>query len=68
MAKWENIRFDTKTFQKVQSKRGAEVDVPLEDRVIDILDQQYQEYGNQPYVAPHYRTLQLGRASCRERG
>ena len=57
LALWENIRWDTRSFQKVQSKRGAEVDIPLEDRVVDILDQQYQEYGNQPYVAPHYRTL-----------
>lgn len=56
LAKWENIRWDQKTFQKVQSKRGAEVDIPLEDRVLDILDQQYQDYGNQPYVAPHFRT------------
>lgn len=56
MAKWENIRFDNNEYQKVQSKRGAEVAIPLDEVTMDILDQQYQDYGDQPFVAPHYRT------------
>jgi len=53
-AKWDNIRFDTKEFVlEEQSKRGAEVAIPLADNVMDVLDQQMQDFGHQNYVAPH---------------
>ena len=57
MATWDNIRFDQKTFVTEQSKTSADVAVPLDDNVIELLDQQYQEFGQQQYVAPHPRTL-----------
>ena len=53
---WGNIRFDTGEYHQLQSKRGAEVVIPLEDNVITTLDDHYQDYGDQPYVAPHPRT------------
>lgn len=57
MATWDNIRFDQKTFVTEQSKTSADVAVPLDDSVVELLDQQYQEFGQQQYVAPHPRTL-----------
>ena len=57
--KWDNIRFDTNEFVlEEQSKRGAEVTIPLADNVMDVLDQQMQDFGHQNYVAPHPKTLQ----------
>lgn len=56
MATWSNVRFDTKELVMEQSKRGAEVVIPLDDNVMDILDQQYQDFGDQQYIAPHPKT------------
>lgn len=57
--KWDNIRFDTKEFVlEEQSKRGAEVAIPLADNVMDVLDQQMQDFGDQNYVAPHPKMRQ----------
>jgi len=56
---WDNIRFDTNEFVlEEQSKRGADVCIPLADNVIDVLDQQMQDFGHQKYVAPHPKTIE----------
>ncbi len=62
LLQWPSINFDTKEFilvgEYAQSKRGGEVTIPLADNVVDVLDQNLQEFGGQPYVCPHPKTLQ----------
>lgn len=65
LLRWPSIRFDTKEFilvnefdNNAQNKRQGEVIIPLADNVMDVLDQNLQEFGEQPYVCPHPKTLQ----------
>ena len=65
LLRWPSIRFDTKEFilvdefdNNAQGKRGGEVIIPLANNVMDVLDQNLQEFGEQPYVAPHPKTLE----------
>ena len=49
---WDNIDFSTKTVYIEQSKRRAEVHLPISDDLCDMLTQQEQDFGFQKYVAP----------------
>ena len=49
---WESIDFDNKTVYIEQSKRRAEVHLPISDDLCDMLTQQEQDFGFQKYVAP----------------
>ena len=52
MLTWDAIDFDKQTVYIKQSKRKAEVHLPIIDDLFDMLKQQREEFGFQPYVAP----------------
>ena len=52
MLTWNSINFDTKTVHIEQSKRKAEVHLPIEGDLFAMLQQQEKDFGFQPYVAP----------------
>jgi len=49
---WDGVDFDNKTVYIEQSKRRAEVHLPISDDLCDMLTQQEQDFGFQKYVAP----------------
>jgi integrase len=49
---WDAINFDDRTVFIEQSKRKAEVHLPIEDDLLEMLVQQEQDFGFQQYVAP----------------
>ena len=49
---WSNIDFDTKTVHIEQSKRHADVHLPISEDLFEMLQQQEQDFGFQKYVAP----------------
>ncbi len=49
---WDAIDFEARTVYIEQSKRKAEVHLPIEDDLFDMLTQQEQDFGFQQYVAP----------------
>ena len=53
MLTWDNIDLDNKKLNLEQSKRRAEVTLPIEDDLLEMLIQQEQDFGFQKYVAPH---------------
>ena len=50
--KWESIDFDNKRMDLEQSKRGAEVHLPIGDDLLRMLVQQKEDFDFQEYVAP----------------
>ena len=50
--KWESIDFDNKRMDLEQSKRGAEVHLPIGDNLLRMLIQQKEDFNFQEYVAP----------------
>jgi len=55
MLTWDSINFDNQTLSIEQSKRRAEVHLPIEDDLFDMLSQQHKDFGFQEYVAPYYK-------------
>jgi integrase len=53
--KWEDIDFDTKRVHIKQSKRRAEVFLPISDDLLSMLEAQREDFGFQEYVAPATR-------------
>jgi integrase len=51
--KWENIDLDRGTLVLVQSKRRAEVKIPISEDLLSVLKQQHADFGWQEYVAPN---------------
>jgi len=49
---WDAIDFDAKTLTLEQSKRKADVHLPISDDLCDMLTQQHEDFGFQKYVAP----------------
>ena len=49
---WNVIDFDKRRVTILQSKRNAQVELPIDDDLYDMLVQQEQDFGFQPYVAP----------------
>ena len=49
---WNAIDFDNASVFIEQSKRRAEVHLPIEDDLFEMLVQQEQDFGFQPYVVP----------------
>ena len=49
---WDAIDFENATVFIEQSKRKAEVHLPIEEDLLEMLKQQEQDFGFQPYVAP----------------
>jgi|TARA_R110000782_G_scaffold269086_1_gene366544 integrase len=55
--KWSNLDLDKGTMHIEQSKRRAEVFLPISDELIDMLKQQSVEFGFQPYIAPRTKAF-----------
>ena len=51
--KWDNLDFKTKSATIKQSKRGATVQLPIDDDMKNYLQQQYNDWKFQEYVIPH---------------
>lgn len=58
--KWENINLESGTLTLTQSKRRAQVKIPIHDYLLDMLRQQYDEFGWQAYVAPNINSKTAG--------
>ena len=52
MLTWDHINFDAKRVDLTQSKRGADVHLPIPSDLLTMLKQQSQDFGFQDYVAP----------------
>jgi len=52
---FDQIDWENKVVTIVQSKRGAEVELPIPDELLPMLQQQQDDWGFQPYVVPHHR-------------
>ena len=52
LLKWDNIDFATQTVHIEQSKRRADVHLPISDDLCDMLTHQQEDFGFQSYVAP----------------
>jgi len=57
MLTWDNIDFDTQTVSIEQSKRRADVHLPISDDLFDMLKQQHEDFGFQSYVAPRPNSI-----------
>ncbi len=55
---WDNFNFGERKLYLEQSKRRAEVTLPIEDDLLEMLVQQEQDFGFQQYVVP--RTMPVG--------
>ena len=69
---WDSIDFDAQTVHVKQTKRKAEVFLPVSDELYSMLVQQQEDFGFQEYVAPRprpirgkYRYNRNGRCRCR---
>ena len=51
--KWDNINFEERRLDLEQSKKRAEVHIPIRINMYKMLKQQYKDFGFQEYVAPH---------------
>lgn len=52
LLEWDNINFDNQSVQIEQSKRKAEVHLPIDDDLFEMLKEQHEDFGFQKYVAP----------------
>ena len=55
---WDNIHWDTCRLHLEQSKRRAEVFLPISEDLMDMLREQHKDFGFQRYVAPHPSPIQ----------
>jgi len=52
---WDKLDLEAQRMDLEQSKRGAEVHLPISDQLNHVLVQQKDSFGFQPYVAPQVR-------------
>ena len=57
MLQFSNIDFDNSVLNLQQSKRRSVVHLPISVDLLEMLVQQREDYGFQPYVVPHYKPL-----------
>lgn len=55
LLKWESVHLDENFVQFKQTKRGAEVTLPIPENLQEMLEQQHQDFGFQEWVVPHLR-------------
>ena len=55
MLTWDNIDFRTQKLTLEQSKRRADVELPISEDLLQMLNEQRNDFGFQDYVAPHPR-------------
>lgn len=53
---WSNLDLDAARVKIKQSKRGAEVEMPIEEPLLSMLKEQEETYGFQRLVIPNYRS------------
>tara|TARA_A100001515_G_scaffold141525_1_gene138630 strand:+ start:51 stop:965 length:915 start_codon:yes stop_codon:yes gene_type:complete len=51
--KWDSINFEERRLDLEQSKKRAEVHLPIHINMFRMLEQQHKDFGFQEYVAPH---------------
>jgi len=51
--KWDSINFDERRLDLEQSKKRAEVHLPININMFRMLEQQHKDFGFQEFVAPH---------------
>lgn len=56
--KWTNIDFDKQVVRIEQSKRKAEVFLPIDDDLFEMIKQQENDFGFQEWVAPRPKPVQ----------
>ena len=54
---WDSIDFQRQRMYLEQSKRRAEVFLPIDDQLFTMLNEQYEDFGFQPCIAPHPRPV-----------
>jgi integrase len=52
LLKWSNLDLDAQRLDLTQSKRNADVHLPISNNLTTMLKQQREDFGFQPYVAP----------------
>jgi integrase len=57
LLKWDSFDFEKKRLHLEQSKRRAEVFLPISDNLFEMLQQQREEFGFQEYVAPRIKPI-----------
>jgi integrase len=55
---WDNIHWEKRQLHLEQSKRRAEVFLPISDDLMTMLEEQRVDFGFQRYVAPHPSPIQ----------
>ena len=55
---WDNVDLEERKLYLEQSKRRAEVTLPIEDDLLEMLTQQEQDFGFQQYVVPRTSPVQ----------
>jgi len=58
MLEWDSIQWDTSRLYLEQSKRRAEVFLPISDNLMSMLSDQHKDFGFQRYVAPCVKPVQ----------
>jgi len=53
---WESVDLDEGKVTITQSKRGATVELPIPDNLLEMLTEQKKDWDFQEYVVPHHRT------------
>ena len=57
LLKWDSFDFDSQKLHLEQSKKRAEVFLPISDNLFEMLQQQKEEFGFQEYVAPRVKPI-----------
>ena len=57
LLKWNSFDFDSQKLHLEQSKKRAEVFLPISDNLFEMLQQQKEEFGFQEYVAPRVKPI-----------
>jgi integrase len=52
--KWEDVELDQRMVTITQSKRGATVELPIPDNILEMLIGQKEDWDFQPWVVPHH--------------
>ena len=53
---WESVDLEQGKVTITQTKRGATVELPIPDNLLDMLTEQKKDWDFQEYVVPHHRT------------
>ena len=57
LLEWKSVDLDGARLDLVQSKRRAEVHIPINPKLLAMLKTQHQDFGFQDYVAPNVRPI-----------